>query len=517
MTTEKKKFMKTMKKKITFFLTGCLFAGVSTIYGQTPMTTNGGAPVGDNQNSKTVGEYGAVLLEDIHLVEKLAAFDRERIPERVVHARGAGAFGYFETTADMSQYTRAALFSKAGKKTDLAVRFSTVIHGKGSPETARDPRGFAVKFYTEEGNYDIVGNNLPIFFIRDAIKFPDMVHSLKPSPVTNKQDPNRFFDFFSHIPEATHMLTQVYTDYGIPKGFQFMNGSSVHGFKWINAKGEVTYVKYSWVSKQGQHNLTAEEAQIQQGKDWQHATVSLRKDIQDKKYPKWDLYVQMIQPKDMHSFDFWPLDATKDWPEKLIPKVKIGTMTLNRNPINYFEQVESLAFSPGALVPGVEPSEDKLLQGRLFSYFDTQRHRLGPNFQQIKVNQSKETPRNYNSDSWNSSGNGRFDNPDVNYQPSSKSKFTDVAEFKQSETPLKNVTITQKKISKTNDFAQAGDFYRSLSKIDKDHLISNLVGDLGQVTDKNIQKTMITYFYRADKDFGMRLAKALKFSMKDFR
>ncbi|WP_165748510.1 catalase [Cellulophaga sp. Z1A5H] len=480
------------------------------------ITTNGGVPVGDNQNSKTVGEYGPVLLEDIFLVEKLAAFDRERIPERVVHPRGAGASGYFEATKDMSTYTKAVLFTEAGKKTDVAVRLSTVIHGKGSPETARDPRGFAVKFYTEQGNYDIVGNNLPIFFIRDAIKFPDMVHSLKPSPETNKQDPNRYFDFFSNVPEATHMITRLWTDLGIPKGYQYMNGSSVHGYKWINQAGKVTYVKYSWVSKQGEKNLTAEEATIQQGLDWQHATVSLRKAIADGNYPQWDLYVQMIKPEDLHSFDFWPLDATKDWPADKIEKIKIGTMTLNQNPVNYFEQVESIAFSPGALIPGIEPSEDKLLQGRLFSYFDTQRHRLGPNFQQLKINQPLEASKNYNSDGWISAGNKRFENPDVNYQPSTKASLTEDPQYKQSETTLKNVTITQKKITKTNDFAQAGDFYRSLTKQEQDNLIKNLSGDLGQVTDKNIQKTMIGYFYRADRDYGMRIAKALGFSQKDF-
>ena len=480
------------------------------------MTTNNGAPVGDNQNSKTVGEYGPVLLEDIHLIEKLATFDRERIPERVVHARGAGAIGHFEATKDMSEYTRAVLFSEVGKKTDLTVRFSTVIHGKGSPETARDPRGFAVKFYTEEGNYDIVGNNLPVFFIRDAIKFPDMVHSLKPSPVTNKQDPNRYFDFFSNIPEATHMITRLWTDLGTPKGYQFMNGSSVHGFKWINAEGKVTYVKYTWVSKQGEINMDAAEVTKQQSMDWQHATVSLRKDIADGKFPQWDLYVQMIKPEDIHSFDFWPLDATKDWPEKLIPKQKIGTMTLNQNPVNYFEQVESVAFSPGALIPGVEPSEDILLQGRLFSYFDTQRHRLGPNFQQLEINKPNTPPINYNSDASASFGNKRFVNPDVNYQPSNKTEVSENTEFKQSETKLNNVTITQKKISKTNDFAQAGDFYRSLTKGEQDNLIKNLSGDLGQVTDKDIQKTMIAYFYRADRDYGMQVAKALGYSDKDF-
>jgi len=504
-----------MKKRLVTLITLAL-VGVGLAQSNNTITTNGGVPVGDNQNSKTVGEYGPVLLEDIYLVEKLAAFDRERIPERVVHPRGAGASGYFEATKDMSEFTKAVLFSQVGKKTDLAVRFSTVIHGKGSPETARDPRGFAVKFYTEQGNYDIVGNNLPIFFIRDAIKFPDMVHSLKPSPVTNKQDPNRFFDFFSHVPESTHMLTRLYTDLGIPKGYQYMNGSSVHGYKWINAEGDVTYVKYSWVSNQGEKNLTIEEAAAQQGKDWQHATMSLRKDIDDKNYPQWDLYVQLIKPEDMHSFDFWPLDATKDWPADKIEKIKIGTMTLNENPVNFFEQVESIAFSPGALIPGVEPSEDKLLQGRLFSYFDTQRHRLGPNFLQLEVNKPLEEPNNYNSDSWNSAGNKRFVNPDVNYQPSSKAALAEDPQYKQSEIALSNVIITQKKISKTNDFAQAGDFYRMLSKQQQENLIKNLSGDLGAVTDKNIQKTMIGHFYQADRNFGMALAKALGFSQKDF-
>ncbi|HAS39708.1 MAG TPA: catalase [Microscillaceae bacterium] len=502
-------------KKITFSI---LTLAISFTFATAQqMTTNTGAPVGDNQNSKTVGQYGPVLLEDIHLIEKLAAFDRERIPERVVHARGAGAFGYFEASKDMSQFTMAAPFQKVGKKTEVAVRFSTVIHSKGSPETARDPRGFAVKFYTEQGNYDIVGNNLPVFFIRDAIKFPDMVHSLKPSPITNKQDPNRFFDFFSHIPEATHMLTRVYSDYGTPLGYQYMNGSSVHGFKWVNAKGEVMYVKYHWESKQGEKNLNHQTIPMVQGKDFQHATVSLFKDIMEGKHPKWDLYVQMIKVEDMHSFDFWPLDATKDWPADKIKRIKIGTMTLNRNAVNYFQEVESIAFSPGSLIPGVEPSEDKLLQGRLFSYFDTHRHRLGPNYLQIRVNKPKNKVVNYNADSYASAGNSRFDKANVNYQPSVKTATKENKAYKYSKTPIKGVSITQQKIAKTNDFAQAGDFYKSLTKEGKANLIKNLVGDLGQVTDKQIQKTMITYFYRADRDFGMRVAKALGFSMQDFR
>ncbi|MBU2997790.1 catalase [Cellulophaga baltica] len=504
-----------MKKKLTTLI---MLSIALVGFSQTSevMTTNGGVPVGDNQNSKTVGEYGPVLLEDIHLIEKLAAFDRERIPERVVHARGAGAFGVFEASADMSQFTMAAPFQQVGKTTEIAIRFSTVVHGKGSPETARDPRGFAVKFYTDQGNYDIVGNNFPTFFIRDAIKFPDMVHAFKPSPVTNKQDPNRVFDFFSHLPEATHTLTLLYSDYGTPAGYQFMNGSSVHAFKWINNKGEMTYVMYHWESKQGQKNLTATEAEIQQGKDWQHATVSLRNAIDSKNYPQWDLYVQMIKPEDIHSFDFWPLDATKDWPADKIERIKIGTMTLNRNPINFFQEVESVAFAPGSLIPGVQASEDKLLQGRLFSYFDTQRHRLGPNFQQIEVNKPKQKVVNYNSDSYSSSRNDEFDNPDVNYQPSSRTGVSDTEQYKYVQETLKNVTITQQKITKTNDFGQAGDFYRSLTKKEQENLISNLAGDLAKVKDKNTQKTMITYFYKADRNYGMSLAKALGFSMKDF-
>ncbi|WP_394749624.1 catalase [Spongiimicrobium salis] len=498
-----------------FVCFGLLISGMGNAQ---QMTTNGGVPVGDNQNSQTLGKNGPVLLQDIHLIEKLAAFDRERIPERVVHARGAGAFGYFEASADMSDYTMAVPFVRPGKRTDLAVRFSTVAHGKGSAETARDPRGFAVKFYTEQGNYDIVGNHIPIFFIRDAIKFPDLIHSVKPSPVTNKQDPNRFFDFFSLTPEATHMVTRLFTDLGIPKGYQYMDGSSVHAYKWVNQKGKVTYVKYTWKTKQGVQNLTPEEAAAIQAKNLGHATESLRKDIDAKKFPQWDLYVQMIQPEDLDSFDFWPLDDTKHWSEEKFPLTKIGTMTLNRNPINFFEEVESIAMAPGNLIPGVAPSEDKMLQGRLFSYFDTQRHRLGGNFQQIKVNQPKNKVINYNSDSWNSAGNDRFASADINFQPSNKIGVTEDTSYRQvGHTASEASIITQSTIDKSNNYGQAGEFYRSLSEEEKKHLIKNLVGDLGQVTNKEIQKKMITHFYRADRDYGMRVAKALGFSAKDFR
>ncbi len=501
-------------KNLFLFFSLCVL-GLSTAMAQT-ITTNGGAPVGDNQNSKTAGEYGPVLLEDIHLIEKLAAFDRERIPERVVHPRGTGAFGYFEATSDMSEFTMAAPFQQVGKKTELGVRFSTVIHGKGSPETARDPRGFAVKFYTEQGNYDIVGNNLPVFFIWDAIKFPDLVHSLKPSPVSNVQDPNRYWDFISNTPEATHMVVRLWSDYGIPQGYQFMNGSSVHGFKWVNKQGEVNYVKYSWVSKQGEKNLTRAQASEQQGQNWQHATISLRKDIDEGQFPQWDLYVQLIKPEDMHSFDFWPLDPTKDWPADLIPKQKIGTMTLNRNPVNFFEEMESIAFSPGSLIPGVEPSEDKLLQGRLFSYFDTHRHRLGPNYLQMEVNRPKNKVYNYNSDGYISGRNQNFPNPDVNYQPSSYVPVQEDTVYRATRRVENNVVFGQTEISKKNYYSQAGDFFNSLDKVNQENLIGNLIADLEQVNSKDVKMAMVTHLYRADKKLGMAVAKGLGFGMMDF-
>lgn len=479
---------------------------------QKPLTTNTGAPIGDNQNSVTVGNDGPVLLEDIHLLEKLASFDRERIPERVVHARGAGAFGEFVAAADMSAYTKAKFLNQVGKKTPIFVRFSTVVHGTGSPETLRDPRGFATKFYTEEGNYDIVGNNLPVFFIRDAIKFPDMVHVFKPSPILNKQDPARVFDFFSHLPEATHMLTRVYSDYGIPASYREMNGSSVHAFKWINEKNEVVYVKYSWKSKQGERNLTMAEAAKVQSQDFQHATVDLYTNIKKGNFPQWDLYVQILKASEFEKLDFNPLDATKTWNESVAKSMLVGTMTLNKVPDNYFESVEQSAFSPGTLIPGVEASEDKLLQGRLFSYFDTQRYRIGANFQQLPVNAPKVAVNSNNQDGALSN---KGKNSDTNYQPSRNDNRPDNAAYKHSTARYGDVAITQARISKPNNFKQAGEFYRSLDETNKANLIKNLVADLGQVQNREIQKIMTGYFYMADSDYGKRLAKELKLSREE--
>ena len=341
-----------------------LIAAPAAIAQQTEptLTRDNGAPVADNRLSTTAGENGGVLLEDTGLIEKLARFDRERIPERVVHARGTGAHGEFVADTDLSDLTTAKVF-EPGKKTEVFVRFSTVIHPLGSPEGLRDPRGFATKFYTSQGNWDLVGNNLPVFFIRDAKQFPDMVHSLKPAPVTNKQDPNRFFDFFSHTPESTHMITQLFTDLGTPASYREMDGHSVHAYKFVNLKGEVSFVKFQWKSRQGVKTLTAAQAGA---KDMNYATDDLYASIAAKNYPVWDLYIRVLREADIAKLDYNAFDATKDWYD--VPDRKVGTMTLNRVPANFFQFTEQSAFAPSNLIPGLEASPDRLLQGRLFSY-----------------------------------------------------------------------------------------------------------------------------------------------------
>ncbi|WP_223067314.1 catalase [Paenibacillus caui] len=476
------------------------------------LTTNQGAPVGDNQNSRTAGRSGPTLLEDYHLLEKLGHFDRERIPERVVHARGAGAHGVFRAEENLSRYTKAHFLQEAGRETPVFVRFSTVIHGTGSPETARDPRGFAVKFYTEEGNYDLVGNHLPVFFIRDAIKFPDMVHSLKPSPATNVQEPGRYWDFMTLSPESTHMMTWVFSDNGTPANYRQMDGFGVHAFKWVNAEGKVTYVKYTWKSRQGVRNLSADEVTEVQGKDFNHATRDLFDHIERGDFPEWELYVQLMPPEDLDAWSYDPLDATKVWPEENYPLMKVGTMTLNRNPQNYFAEVEQAAFSPSATVPGIEPSEDKLLQGRLFSYPDTQRYRLGANYLQIPINCPYAPVRTHQRDGLM---NVNQDPSPVNYEPNSHSGSpVEAPAYRDSVMPLHG-QAGREKIEKTDDFKQAGELYRSFTDVEKDHLIRNLVDDLSQ-TSEQIQLRAICNFFRADAEYGMRLAKGLGIDISGF-
>ncbi|MDR0271648.1 catalase [Paenibacillus sp.] len=476
------------------------------------LTTNQGVPIGDNQNSRTAGQNGPTLLEDYQLLEKLAHFDRERVPERVVHARGAGAHGVFKLTNSMKRYTKAAFLQNEGQETPVFARFSTVIHGQHSPETLRDPRGFAVKFYTEEGNYDFVGNNLPIFFIRDAMKFPDMVHSLKPDPRTNIQNEDRYWDFMSLTPESTNMMVHLFTDEGIPANYRQMRGSSVHAYKWINEYGNTVYVKLRWVPKQGVKNLSREEAaQIQAG-DFNHASRDLYEAIEHGDHPEWDLYVQVLDPADLDSFDFNPLDATKDWLEGDIPYQLVGTMTLSRNPDNVFAETESVGFNPGVLVPGIEPSEDKMLQGRLFSYSDTQRYRIGPNYLQLPINCPFAQVSNNQRD-----GAMPFKQQKdrINYEPN-RYEHTPKEDptYKDTPQPVKGM-ISREKIDKPNDFGQAGQVFRSYTPGVQETLISNLAADLKGVA-KPTKLLAICNFFRADEELGKRLAAALRVDLEPF-
>ncbi|VTS07476.1 catalase [Tuwongella immobilis] len=474
-----------------------------------PLTEDGGQPVGNNQHSRTAGERGPVLLDNFHLIQKLARFDRERIPERVVHARGVGAHGEFVSYGNFSEFTKAKLLSEKGKKTAAFVRFSTVIHPNGSPEQLRDPRGFAVKLYTEEGNWDIVGNNLPVFFIRDAMKFPDMVHSLKPSPVTNQQDPNRFFDFFSHVPEATHMLTFVFSDQGTPKNLRQMDGFGVHAFKWVNAQGDVHYVKFTWHSLQGHATDTAAEAATASAANHSGHSADLYDAIRKGEFPSWELRVQLLKPSDLEKFEFDPLDATKVWPN--VPEIKVGKLTLNRVPDNFFQFTEQAAFSPGMVVPGVEPSEDRLLQGRLFSYADTQRYRMGANYLMLPVNRPYAAVHSNNQDGSMNFGQTASD---VNYEPSrTNGSRRDDAEAEYSKAPLTG-GIQQQRIRKTDNFRQAGDRLRAMSKSEHANFLANLAGDLGKVRDVQTRIIMVSYFFQADPATGEALAKAVDVSME---
>ncbi len=467
-----------------------------------PLTRDNGALVGDNQNSQTAGANGPVILQDVQLIQKLQRFDRERIPERVVHARGTGAHGVFTPSADISDLTMAKVF-KPGAQTPVFVRFSSVVHGNHSPETLRDPRGFATKFYTQDGNWDLVGNNFPTFFIRDAIKFPDMVHAFKPNPKTNLDDNGRTFDFFQHIPEATRTLTELFSDNGTPAGYRFMDGNGVHAYKFVNAKGEVHYVKFHWKSLQGIKNLTPDQVKDVQGKDYSHMTTDLVNSIKQGDYPKWDLYIQVLNPEDLAKFDFDPLDATKIWPN--VPEKKIGQMVLNKNVDNFFQETEQVAMAPANVVPGIEPSEDKLLQGRVFSYADTQMYRLGANGMSLPINRPVVAVNNGNQDGAMNMGHTTSE---VNYEPSARNPRPQMDQARYSQLPL-NGTTQQTKIVKEQNFKQAGELYRSFTKAERQDLINNFGGAVSGA-DEQAKYKVISFLYKADPEYGTGVAKVAK-------
>ncbi len=475
------------------------------------LTTEGGAPVADNQNSQTAGANGPVLLQDAHLIEKLARFDRERIPERVVHAKGSGAYGHFEVTKDVTRWTKARFLSKVGKRTEVFLRFSTVAGERGSADTVRDPRGFALKFYTEDGNYDLVGNNTPVFFIRDPLKFPDFIHSQKRDPRTNMQDPNNAWDFFSHSPEATHQFTWLFGDRGIPASYRRMDGFGSHTFQWVNAKGEAFWVKYHFKTDQGIACLTAEEAARIAGTDPDYCQRDLVAAIDRKEFPSWTLKVQLMPLADAATYRFNPFDLTKVWPYRDYPLVEVGKLVLDRNPENYFADVEQSAFNPANYVPGIGPSPDKMLQGRLFAYADTQRYRLGINHTQLPVNSPHAAPAaNYGRD-----GAMRFDGnggASVNYEPNSRGGPAQTGEPLDRPLEIHGVAgaQAQEKHAEDSDFVQAGALYRVMKEDERGRLIANLAGSFAQVRDQAVVDRCLSYFRAADKEYGDRLEKAIK-------
>ncbi|WP_433236481.1 catalase [Streptosporangium sp. CA-135522] len=486
------------------------------------LTNRQGHQVYDNQNQRTVGARGPATLENYQFLEKISHFDRERIPERVVHARGVTAYGYFEAYGKLGEepigrYTRAKLFQEAGKRTDLAVRFSTVIGGRDSSEAARDPRGFAVKFYTEDGNWDLVGNNLAVFFIRDAIKFPDVIHALKPDPVTFRQEPNRIFDFMSQTPESMHMLVNLFSPRGIPADYRHMQGFGVNTYRWVNQEGQTHLVKYHWMPKQGVRSMTAADAAAVQAEELGHATKDLHEAIDRGEFPEWELLVQIMSDDEHAELDFDPLDDTKVWPENDFPALPVGRMVLDRNVANNFAENEQISFGTGVLVDGLDFSDDKMLVGRTFSYSDTQRYRVGPNYLQLPVNQAKnaEVRTNQRDGLMTYHVDGAGENPHVNYEPSITGGLREGRYPTHDEQgPVVSGRLTRKRIPRTNDYAQAGQRYLLMEQWERDDLVLNFVTLLSQAV-RPIQERMVWHFLMVEDDLGLRVGEGLGIGPED--
>ncbi|XP_078582866.1 catalase-like [Branchiostoma floridae x Branchiostoma japonicum] len=471
------------------------------------VTTGTGAPVDNKLAVLTVGPRGPMLMQDFTYMDEMAHFNRERIPERVVHAKGHGAFGYFECTHDISQYCKAKPFEHVGKRTPLGIRFSTVGGESGSADTARDPRGFAVKMYTEDGNWDLVGNNTPIFFIRDPILFPSFIHTQKRNPATHLKDPDMFWDFISLRPETCHQVSFLFSDRGTPNGYRHMNGYGSHTFKMVNNNNEAVYCKFHWKTDQGIKNLTRQQADDLAGSDPDYAGRDLFNAIAEGNYPSWTLKIQVMTFEEAEKFRFNPFDLTKIWPQGEFPLIPVGKMVLNRNPKNYFAEVEQIAFSPIHMVPGIEASPDKMLQGRLFSYSDTHRHRLGSNYLQIPVNcPYRARVTNYQRDGPQCVDDNQAGAP--NYYPNSFSG------------PEQNETITPPAIKATGDlqryntadednFTQVGTFWRNvLSEYDREHLVDNLASHM-TAAQEFLQKRAVKNFSQCDPEYGRRLQEKL--------
>ncbi len=473
------------------------------------LTSAAGIPVPDNQNSLTAGERGPTLLQDHFLLEKLAHFNRERIPERVVHAKAAGAYGTFTVTNDITRFTKAKIFSEVSKKTEMFGRFSTVAGEKGSADTVRDVRGFALKFYTEEGNWDMVGNNTPVFFIRDAMKFPDFIHSQKRDPKTNTRSDTMQWDFWSLVPESLHQVTILFSDRGIPAGIPYMNGYGSHTYSFINARNERFWVKFHFKTQQGIRCMMQEEADRLAGTDPDYHTRQLFEMIERGEFPKWTFYVQVMPEKDAENYRWNAFDLTKVWPHADYPLIEVGVLELNKNPENYFAEVEQSAFSPANVVPGISFSPDKMLQARIFAYADAHRYRLGVNYESLPVNR----PRAAEVNNYQRDGHMRFDDNGggaPNYEPNSFNGPVEDHAFE--EPPLRisgDAARYDQKRGVDDDYIQPGNLYRLMSDEEKTRLAQNIARSLRN-TPKEIQERMLGHFSKADPDYGNRVARELK-------
>lgn len=472
----------------------------------TILTTASGAPVADNQNSRSAGPRGPLLLDDFHLIEKLAHFNRENIPERRVHAKGSGAYGTFTVTRDITSYTSAKLFEHVGKQTETFLRFSTVGGERGSADTERDPRGFAVKFYTEEGNWDIVGNNTPVFFIRDPLKFPDFIHTQKRHPQTNLKNAQMMWDFWSHSPEALHQVTILFSDRGIPDGYRHMHGFGSHTYSLVNAQGQRTWVKWHFKTQQGIKNLAPAEAARLAGSDPDYAQRDLFEAIERGDYPRWTVCIQVMSEAEAANRHENPFDVTKTWSQKEYPLIEVGVLELNRNPLNYFAEVEQATFGPSNMVPGVGLSPDRMLQGRVFAYADAHRYRVGTNHQQLPVNAPRSPVHSYQRDG--SMATGSYGSA-PNYEPNS---YADAP--KQSPRhgepalALSGAADRHDHRADSDYFSHAGALFRLMSDEQKALLINNIAGTMAGVSEDVIQR-QLQYFFKADPAYGEGIAKAL--------
>src|SRR5467141_3026662 len=471
------------------------------------MTTDAGRPVGDNKNSLTVGDRGPIVFEDFLLFEKMAHFNRERVPERVVHAKGSGAYGTLTVTnPDMPKYTTAKLFEKAGKQTPTFLRFSTVGGEKGSADSERDPRGFALKFYTEEGNWDLVGNNTPVFFIRDPLKFSDFIHTQKRDPQTNLKSATMMWDFWSLSPESLHQVSILFSDRGTPDGYRHMNGYGSHTFSLINAKNELFYVKWHFKTKQGIKNFTREEADHMKSVDMDHSQNDLFHAIEKGDFPKWKVQIQIMPEAEAQTYHINPFDLTKVWPHADYPVIEVGELELNRNPENYFADVEQAAFDPKNVVPGMGYSPDKMLQGRLISYPDAHRYRIGVNYDALPVNKPQCPVHTYHRD-----GAMRFDGNEgsaPNYEPNSFNGPAEDPAYRERARTIGGSVDRHNHRSDSDYYTQPGNLFRLMTQDARERLVGNIVASMGSVP-REIQERQIRHFYKADPNWGRGMAEGL--------